>query len=91
MSRYRGTVRPGNGKPLQRQGHSLLGLDVHAAGSSSGIEVQARADGSVDVFEVYATDGYRTSQSRYARTLLGTLSSGRWTQAEFEGWKERHP
>jgi hypothetical protein len=44
----------------------------------SGIEVQARAEGSVDVFEVYATDGYRTSESRYARTLLGTLTGGKW-------------
>ena len=70
MSRYRGTIRPGNGKPVQRQGHSLLGLDTHNAGAVSGIEVQARAEGSADVFEVYATGG---SSGRIADTLVGTL------------------
>ena len=71
MSRYKATIRNA-GKPVSRQGHSQYGISSHTAGSSSGIEVQARADGSVDVFEVYATDGYRTSQSRYARTPIGT-------------------
>lgn len=82
MSRFYGTITPGNGKRVQRQGHSLHGLDIHAAGSVSGIEVQARADSAVDIFEVYATDGYRTSQSRYARMLLGTLADGLWIPAD---------
>ena len=80
MSRFYGRITPGNGRPVQRQGHSLHGLNLHAAGAVSGIEVQARAEGSVDVFEVYATDGYRTSESRYARTLLGTYrADSGWT------------
>ena len=72
MSRFYGRITPGNGKPVQRQGHSAHGIDLHAAGADSGVHVEARADGSVDIFTVYATDGYRTSESRYARTLLGT-------------------
>jgi hypothetical protein len=80
MSRYKATIRNG-GKPVSRQGHSLLGVDVHAAGATFGVEIQARADGADDVFDVYATDGYRTSHSRYARRLLGQYVNGRWTAA----------
>ena len=81
MSRFYGRITPGNGRPVQRQGHSAHGIDLHAAGADSGMHVEARADGRGDVFEVYATDGYRTSQSRYARTLLGTLAEGLWIPA----------
>lgn len=77
MARFYGSVTNSRGRTATAQGQST-GQTAHIRGWHSGVRVVSRAEGDVDVFDVYVTGG---STGGCSDTLLGTLYNGVWKPA----------
>ena len=70
MSRFYADISGGRGTAT-RQGHAASGIRGHVRGWQCGVRTVGRADGDIDIFEIYATGG--SSGDSYGR-LLGTVT-----------------